>query len=42
MYAEVHKLFTDISGLGLMEQAAKLVQPRQAAKEEDVAESIEL
>ena len=42
MYAEVYKWFTETSGLGLSEQAAKLMHPKQAAKEEDIAEAIEL
>ena len=33
--------FTQTSGLGLMEQAAKLMNPKQASKETDVAEAIE-
>ena len=41
MYAEVYRWFTDTSGLGLMEQAAKLMNPKQARKETDVAEAIE-
>ena len=41
MYAEVYRWFTEASGLGLMGQAAKLMDPKQAAKEEDVAEAIE-
>ena len=40
MYAEVYKWFTETSGLGLMEQVAKLMQLAQASKEEDIAESI--
>ena len=42
MYAEVYKWFTETSGLGLMEQAAKLMHPKQAAKEEDIADVMEL
>ena len=42
MYAEVYKWFTETSGLGLMEQAAKLMDPKQASKEEEIAEAIEL
>ena len=41
MYAEVYKLFTDTSGLGLMEQASKLMHPKQAIREDEVAEAIE-
>ena len=42
MYAEVYKWFTETSGLGLMEQAAKAMSPNQAAKEENTSEAIEL
>ena len=41
MYAEVYRWFTETSGLGLMGQAAKLMDPKPAAKEADVAEAIE-
>ena len=41
MYAEVNRWFTGTSGLGLMGQAAKLMDPKPAAKEADVAEAIE-
>ena len=41
MYAEVYRWFTETSGLGLMGQAAKLMDPKAAAKESDVAEAIE-
>ena len=41
MYAEVYRWFTETSGFGLMEQAAKLMDPKPAAKEADVAEAIE-
>ena len=41
MYAEVYRWFTETSGLGLMEQAAKLMQPKQATNEEDIAEAID-
>ena len=41
MYAEVYRWFTETSGLGLMGQAAKLMDPNAAAKEADVAEAIE-
>ena len=41
MYAEVHKWFTETSGLGLMEQAAKLMHPKQAGRGEDVVEAID-
>ena len=42
MYAEVYKWFTETSGLGLMEQATRLIAPKRAAKEELVAEAFEL
>ena len=42
MYAEVYKWFTETSGLGLMEQASRLMAPKRAAKEDLVAEAIEL
>ena len=42
MYAEVYKWFTETSGLGLMEQVAKAMNPNQAAKEENIAEAIEM
>ena len=42
MYAEVYKWFTETSGLGLAEQTARLMDPKPAAKEEEVAEAIEL
>ena len=32
MYAEVCRWFAETSGLGLMEQAAKLMNPKQASK----------
>ena len=41
MYAEVYRWFTEESGLRLMGQAAKLMDPKTAAKEVDVAEAIE-
>ena len=41
MYAEVYRWFTETSGLGLMEEAAKLMNPKQASKEADVADAIE-
>ena len=42
MYAEVYKWFTGTSGLGLAEQTARLMDPKPAAKEEDVAEATEM
>ena len=41
MYAEVYKWFTESAGLGLTEQAALLMHPKAANKEEDIAEVIE-
>ena len=41
MYAEVYKCFTETSGVGLTEQAALLMNPKAASKEEDIAEVIE-
>ena len=41
MDAEVYRWFTGTSGLGFMGQAAKLMGPKSAAKEADVAEAIE-
>ena len=42
MYAEVYRWFTETAGLGLAEQAAQLMNPKAAAKEEDIANAIEL
>ena len=42
MYAEVFRWFTETSGLGLAEQAAQLMNPKVSAKEEDIANAIEL
>ena len=42
MYAEVYKWFTETSGRGLTEQAARLMDPNPAAKEENIADVIEL
>ena len=41
MYAEVYKWFTETSGLWFMEEASRLMHPKQASREEDVAEAIE-
>ena len=41
MYAEVYIWFTETSGLGLMGQAAKLMDPKQVSTEADVADAIE-
>ena len=42
MYAEVYTWFTETSGQGLMEQTALMMNPKPAAKEEDIAEAIEM
>ena len=42
MHTEVYKWFTETSGQGLMEQTAVMMNPKQAAKEEDIAEAIEM
>ena len=42
MYAVTYKWFTETSGLGLAEQAAALIDPKLAAREEDIAEAIEM
>ena len=42
MYAEVYRWFTETSGLGPADQAAQLMNPKAAAKEEDIANAIEL
>ena len=42
MYAEVYKWFTETSGQGPMEQTALMMNPKPAAKEEDIAEAIEM
>ena len=42
MYAEVFKWFLDTSGLGLMEQAALLMNLKQAAQEYYIAEEIDV
>ena len=41
MYAEVYKWFAETSGLGLMEEASRLMHPNQASREEDVADAID-
>ena len=40
MYAEVYRWFTENSGLGVMGQAANLMDSKPASKEADVAEAI--
>ena len=40
MYAEVYNWFTETSGQGLTEQTALMMNPKQASKEEDIAEAI--
>ena len=42
MYAEVYKWFTETSGQGLMEQTALMMNPKPAAKEDDIVETIEM
>ena len=42
MNAEVYKWFTETSGLGLMEQAAKVMHLDRATKGEIIGEAIEL
>ncbi len=41
MYAEVYKFFPETSGRGLSEEVRKLMKPKPAAKEENIAEEIE-
>ena len=41
IYADIYKWFTETSGLGLVEQAAKLMNPSPAEKEDAIAECIE-
>ena len=41
MYVEVYKFFTETSGRGLSQEVQKLTKPKQAAKEENIAEEIE-
>ena len=40
-YGVLYRWFTDVSGLGLPEQARRLMQPEPPKKEEDLAESID-
>ena len=40
-YGVLYRWFTDVSGLGLAEQAKRLMQPEPPKKEEDLAESID-
>ena len=40
VYTDVCKWFTETSGLGLAEQAVKLIAPDPVKKEEDVAEAL--
>ena len=42
MHAEVYRWFADTSGLGQAEQTARLMDPKPAAEEEDVADAIVL
>ena len=41
MYAEVYKFFTETSGRGLSQEVVKLMKPKQANREEHIAEEIE-
>ena len=41
MYAEVYKFFTETSNRGLSQEVMKLMKPKQAANEANVAEEIE-
>ena len=41
MYAEVYTWFTETSGLGVAEQARKLMHPDAIKKEEELADRIE-
>ena len=41
MYAEVYRWFAETSGQGLAAEARKLMDPKQAPKEADVADAIE-
>ncbi|MDA8584061.1 hypothetical protein N9L68_07490 [bacterium] len=41
MYADAYRWFTETSGLGLAEQAARLMDPKQASSEAGIAEAIE-
>ena len=42
MYAELYRWFTEISGLGFKERAATLMHRKQAAREDEVAQAIEV
>ena len=39
-YAKMYTWFTEVSGMGLMEQARKLMHPDAPKKEEDIATAI--
>jgi hypothetical protein len=41
MYATLYRWFTEVSGLGLAEQAKRLMQPDTPKKEEDMAEALD-
>ena len=41
MFAEVYKFSTETSGRGLSQEVMKLMKPKQAAKEANIAEEIE-
>ena len=40
-YAVMYRLFTDVSGMGLAEQARKLMHPDPPRREEELAEAID-
>ncbi len=41
-YAVIYRWFTDVSGLGLAEQARRLMYPEAPKKEDDLAEHVEM
>ena len=41
-YAVIYRWFTDVSGLGLAEQARRLMHPEPPKKEDDLAEHVEM
>ena len=40
-YSKVYQWFTEVSGLGLTEQAKRLIHPEPPKREEDLAEFVE-
>ncbi len=42
VYGVLHRWFTDVSGLGLAEQARMLMHPALPKREEDLAEHVEM